>query len=70
MIDLNYLGHRLKECKDFYPYHEYKCEICNIILYYEYANHRSTYAICSGQRSLGAICHITCEEFIIKSIIE
>jgi hypothetical protein len=71
MIDLNYLGHKLKPYYDIYPEYDYKCEICNIILFINIQDkyHQANYCICSGD-SIDDKCTLTCEEYIIKSIIE
>ena len=71
MIDKNYLGHKLEHYTYFYPHYDFKCEKCNIILYYNEQD-KYQYNLCDGNClvNLGPKCNLTCDEYIIKNIIE
>lgn len=73
MIDKNYLGHDLTHCTEFYPKYDYKCNICGIILYYDLDkddNYTYQYNLCEDGGVYNYKCILTCEEFIIKNILE
>ncbi len=74
-IDENYLGHKLKHYIEFYPHYDYKCEKCDIILWYDeniITPDEYNYNLCEGNAIINHKIKraLTCEEFIIKSIIE
>lgn len=69
MIDENYLGHSFIRNEDLY-YGNFKCSKCNIIVLYRSAKDKYWY----GRSELGKgdwkLLDISCDEEIIKYIIE
>ena len=65
MIDRNYLGHELIDFSEYYTSGEYICNKCNIVIFSEnneYCTLMNGYA--------DALCDISCNDYIIKNIIE
>lgn len=66
-IDINYLNHDLKQYHEVINHiktlHWYKCTKCNLLIYYfEFTIPQNNYVYLD--------LDLTCEEYIIKNIIE
>lgn len=67
-MNKNYLGHSfiLKETR-YKNYYKYICERCNVAIYYESPGH---YDLDEDEGEVFEQLELTCEEIIIKNIIE
>lgn len=65
-MNKNYLGHDFS-LQPFYNKSWYQCSICNINIYHEEG---LIYSTKDGTAMLRSICEISCEEMMIKNIIE
>ncbi len=75
MIDSNYLGHNLIFTIKYYPNYDYQCKKCGIILFYDDEkpdDDTYQYNLCIGDSVINPRikCILTCNEFLIKSILE
>lgn len=75
MIRSIYLNHKLSHCTKYYKNFDYQCEKCGIILFYDEENpddDEYQYNLCLGNAVINprTKCILTCEEYIIKQIIE
>ena len=69
-MDLNYLGHEVVLYTKHYKNGDYKCSKCGIVLYYN-TNDRTYFIVNDSEDDeVGPMCNITCDEQIIKNIIE
>ena len=76
MFDKNYLGHNLISYTRYDGDNDYICTNCGIEIYYieqfkfnYYKQSEFNYYFLNGYEC-GGICEISCDDFIIKNIIE
>jgi len=64
---IKYLTHELKEIKNYGSFYDFKCTICNVCLF---QSSTGTYYLIENNKTDDEFFLLTCDEVIIKNIIE
>ena len=70
MFNSNYLGHNLIHLEKYQIDTDYICKKCGVEIFYEYFGNRDWYYYILDVDRTNGECNISCEDYIIKNIIE